>query len=104
MTDEDWNTGYAKALAVFLNGQELTELDGQGNRVVGDSFFLLFNANHEPIAFRLPDRDWGRRWMRLLDTAGAPDGTAATTADLQRGRRDPARRAIGRAPAQDRLA
>ena len=74
MTDDDW-TGSARALAVFLNGQGLTELDGQGDRVVGDSFFLLFNANHEPIGFRLPDRDWGRRWMRLLDTAGAPDGT-----------------------------
>jgi isoamylase len=80
MTDEDWSTGYARSLGVFLNGQELTELDGTGNRVVDDSFFLLFNASDQPLSFRLPDREWGRRWTSELDTAGAPDGTPSEAA------------------------
>lgn len=30
-----------------------------------------FNAHHEPLAFKLPDRAWGRRWVAVLDTRDA---------------------------------
>ncbi|GLX98265.1 glycogen debranching protein GlgX [Herbidospora sp. NBRC 101105] len=68
MTDQDWNNGYAKALAVFLNGEAITEPDSRGRRIVDDSFLLLFNAHYEAIEFTIPD-DYGEMWETELDTA-----------------------------------
>ena len=69
MADEDWNTGFAKALAMFLNGQEIAGLDERGERVVDDHFYLLFNASELPLEFTLPPRNGGAAWDRIVDTA-----------------------------------
>jgi glycogen operon protein len=69
MSDEDWDTGYARSVAVFLNGQGIPDRDALGERVLDDSFLLLINAHHEPVTFTLPDTDYGRRWSNVLDTA-----------------------------------
>jgi glycogen operon protein len=70
MTDQDWTDGNARSLAVFLNGQGIPSLDERGERVVDDSFYILFNAYWEPLSFRLaPDRPhWGERWVKVIDT------------------------------------
>jgi glycogen operon protein len=67
MSDEDWQVGFAKSLGVFLNGKALEDLDERGERLVDDSFYLMFNAHHEPIEFRLP-APVGGPWRTLLDT------------------------------------
>jgi isoamylase len=72
MTDEDWNTGYAKSLGVFLNGDAITEPDPRGRRVRDDSFLLLINAHSEDISFTLPGSEFGERWEFALDTAHPP--------------------------------
>jgi glycogen operon protein len=69
MTESDWHTGYAKAVAVYLNGDAITEPDTRGQRVRDDSFLLLLNAHSESITFRLPDGTFGERWEVALDTA-----------------------------------
>ena len=69
MTDEDWDSGFAKSVAVFLNGEGIREPDARGERITNDSFFLLFNGHHEPIAFVLPDLGAGERWQVEVDTA-----------------------------------
>jgi isoamylase len=69
MTEEDWRNGYARSLAVFLNGEEIATPDPRGRRQLDDSFFLLFNAHDQPLRFTLPRGPHGRRWMRMLDTA-----------------------------------
>ena len=70
MDGEDWSVGFARSLGVFLNGKAIPTLDPRGNRVVDDSFYLLFNAHSEALTFRLPERpEWGERWVRVLDTA-----------------------------------
>jgi glycogen operon protein len=68
MTDADWNAGYAKSLAVFLNGDAITEPDPRGRRVADDSFLLLFNAHSDFIRFTLPAPEFGERWEYALDT------------------------------------
>jgi isoamylase len=68
MTDGDWRNGYAQALAVFLNGEAITEPDRRGRRITGDSFLLLFNAHHMAIPFTI-DKDYGELWVTELDTA-----------------------------------
>ena len=69
MTQEDWNGGFAKALGIFLNGEGIQSPDARGERVVDESFYVLFDAHHEPLRFTLPKRDWGDEWVVALDTA-----------------------------------
>jgi glycogen operon protein len=69
MSDEDWDNGYAKSLAVFLNGGGIREIDARGQRISDDSFLLLFNAHYEQIPFTLPDSSYGEAWTVVVDTA-----------------------------------
>ena len=54
MTDEDWDAGFAKSLAMYLNGHGIRDTDERGEQVVDDCFFLAFNASDEAIEFTLP--------------------------------------------------
>jgi isoamylase len=69
MTQRDWRRGDARAIGVFLNGDEIPTLTPRGEPVVDDSFLLLFNAHYEPIGFKLPTRRFGARWRFVLSTA-----------------------------------
>ena len=74
MDDGDWNSGFARSLMVFLNGDAIPELDHIGRRVVDDHFLLLFNAHSEPISFTMPPKAFGSDWIIRLDTGtGAVD-------------------------------
>jgi glycogen operon protein len=83
MSEEHWGEGFAKSLAVFLNGRGIAEPDEDGHRVTGETFYLMFNAHHEPLAFRLPGSRWGRRWVPVLDTGQgwAEDGGSTHEAE-----------------------
>ena len=69
MSDEDWNIGYARSLAVFLNGNALPAPGPKGEKVEDDSFLLLFNAHTEPVTFTVPDDLAGFGWQVLIDTS-----------------------------------
>ena len=74
MDEGDWNSGFARSLMVFLNGDAIPELDHMGRRITDDHFLLLFNAHSEPISFTLPPKAFGSNWRIRLDTAtGAVD-------------------------------
>ena len=77
MSDADWNAGYARCLGMVLPGDQITEVDNRGERIIGDSFAVLFNAHHEPISFRLGARQREIRWTCVLGT-GAPDAPPRT--------------------------
>ena len=68
MSADNWHAGFAKSLGVFLNGSAIPTPDERGERVVDDSFYVMFNAHHEHVEFRLPPADWGARWTEVLDT------------------------------------
>ncbi len=69
MGDADWDSGFAKSIGVFLNGEVLPSTGPRGERVTGDSFLLLFNGHFEMIDFKVPAGDFGERWELVLDTA-----------------------------------
>ena len=72
MDGDDWQKSFAKSLGVFLNGEAIPNLDDRGEPIVDDSFYVLFNAYHEPLTFRLPARpEWGERWRKVLATGEA---------------------------------
>jgi len=68
MAEEHWGEGFAKSIAVFLNGKAIFYPNLRGERIVDDSFLLFFNAYNEPISFILPGPEWGEKWVRMLDT------------------------------------
>ena len=74
MTDESWRESFARSLAVFLNGSEIPSLDARGERIIDESFLLLFNAHHEAMDFRVPTVREGAAWRQILSTSHAvPD-------------------------------
>jgi len=72
MRPRDWQAAHAKSLAVFLNGNAISEPGVRGERITDDSFLLLFNAHHEPLDFVVPV-DHGKQWQVIVDTA-IPEG------------------------------
>jgi glycogen operon protein len=68
MSEENWNNDFAKTLAVFLNGLGIHSPGYLGERIVDDHFYLIFNAWHEPLEFKLPSDAYGTKWTRCLDT------------------------------------
>ena len=69
MTDKAWADPVARCLGVMLYGELLDDIDERGAPVTGDTLFVMVNAHHGSILFRLPPKPQIARWERLLDTA-----------------------------------
>jgi glycogen operon protein len=69
MTDADWGDASNRTVMVFLNGEAIPEPDRRGERIVGDSFLVLYNPWHETVEFTLPEKAYGDDWRPRLDTA-----------------------------------
>ena len=67
MEDADWAENDKRAVVVFLNGEAITEPDQRGERVVDDSFLIVFNAFHEALDVTLPP-EVDREWTCVVDT------------------------------------
>ena len=67
MTEEAWNNEEARSLMIFLNGEAIREPDSRGQRIVDDSFLLLFNADPEPCTFQIPEGH-GSGWKIAIST------------------------------------
>ncbi|MFD2871260.1 glycogen debranching protein GlgX [Mucilaginibacter ximonensis] len=69
MDQEHWQQGFAKSVAVFLNGQGLRAVNSEGNKVIDDNFYIVFNAHSEPLDYKLPDKKYSADWKMLINTA-----------------------------------
>ena len=72
MGDNAWDEHFVRALMVRLAGESMDEVDARGERVVDDTFVVLFNADANTMTFTLPSHRPGLQWERVLDTS-APD-------------------------------
>ena len=68
MSEEDWSQGYARAVSVFMNGDQITEPDERGDRIHGDTVLMLLNAHDGALDFVLPPDDFGTTWQTVVDT------------------------------------
>jgi glycogen operon protein len=68
MSDDDWEAGFARSVAVFLNGEAIREPGSRGEPVTDDQFWMLFNGHHEAIEFLLPEIGAGDSWEVVIDT------------------------------------
>lgn len=69
MASDDWGKGYVKSLAIFLNGKTIPNPHPRGDPVTDDDFYIIFNAQAEELEFVLPSSEWGKEWIKELDTA-----------------------------------
>jgi isoamylase len=75
MTARDWEQG-EPVLGLFLNGERIPYRGPRGERILDDSFLLLFNAHGEERTFKLPGGWLGSEWALELCThdPAAPPG------------------------------
>jgi glycogen operon protein len=78
MNDDDWDAGFARAVAVFMNGGTIPTTDSYGERIVDDTFLVIFNASDHTIHWNIPGPAWSRRWTVDLDTSDPRRGSART--------------------------
>jgi isoamylase len=71
MSDKAWNADFVKCLGVRWAGDAIEEVDEQGERIVGETLLILFNAHHEAIPFTLPAHREDQRWEGVIDTSHA---------------------------------
>lgn len=69
MTDDHWQHSFAKSMGVYLNGKGIHTVHADGSAVIDDSFYMIFNAHHEPLDFKLPPAKYGKQWTIVLNTA-----------------------------------
>jgi isoamylase len=68
MTEEQWQDGFIKAIAIFLNGAEIATTGDRGERIIDDSFLMFFNAHPEDLDFTLHPSLQTWEWSILIDT------------------------------------
>jgi glycogen operon protein len=82
MTDADWNCGHVRTLCMVLPGDQISQTDEHGERIVGKTLALLLNADSDLIPFRLGARQRHLRWHCIFDTA-APNDEARAFAEME---------------------
>ncbi|AUG30759.1 MULTISPECIES: glycogen debranching protein GlgX [Microbacterium] len=70
MQPEDWESGFGRAVGVFLNGAGIRERDRRGEQIEDRHFFILFNAGDEGLEFTIPRAEFSPKWEIVVDTTG----------------------------------
>jgi isoamylase len=73
VSDEEWNAGWTRAIALMLNGRTLQVMNEDGDWLIDDSFLLLVNASHEGVQFTLPESPSSNPWHQIIDTENIDD-------------------------------
>ena len=71
-------TGAGKTTLLNVLSESIPTTDTYGERIVDDSFLVIFNASDQPIDWCIPGPQWSRRWTIDLDTADPKRGSART--------------------------
>jgi isoamylase len=80
MSPKDWDSGFGRAIAVFLNGDGIHGRDPRGERITDRHFLVLFNAGDDTVDFTLPPDEYSAVWEIVVDTVGANADSAPRAA------------------------
>jgi isoamylase len=73
MSEDNWNHDFAKSVAIFLNGLGLHSVNAEGNKIIDDSFYIIFNAHDQPLSYKLPANEYAKDWELLIDSHKNPN-------------------------------
>ncbi len=79
MQVKEWKTEFVKSLAVLQVGDAIPDVDAYGNKIIDDSFLILFNAFWEPLEFAIP-KNTGN-WQLIIDSN--QEGSIPTESEQQ---------------------
>ncbi len=68
MSEEQWDEDNARSLAVYLNGRGIRSRGKRGEKIMDNSFYIMFNASHESVDYILPDEEYAPEWKLVFDT------------------------------------
>ncbi|HYE14550.1 MAG TPA: glycogen debranching protein GlgX [Pyrinomonadaceae bacterium] len=69
MTEADWKNAQLRSLGVRLAGDAIDEVDERGERITGDTLFIILNAHHRAVSFVVPPAHRrGVNWEQVIDT------------------------------------
>jgi len=69
MNDEHWENDFAKSFGVYLDGDGIKDVGYQSQKIVDDTFYIIFNAHYEPLDYILPEAEEGSGWCKVIDTS-----------------------------------
>ena len=52
-----------------MNGLALRSQGTKGELITDDSFYIIFNAYHEPLSYKIPFEKLGGNWVKVIDTS-----------------------------------
>ncbi|TJZ46090.1 glycogen debranching protein GlgX [Streptomyces piniterrae] len=67
MAERDWYAPGA-TLGMYLSGNDISQRDAQGSRIVDDSFLAVLHAAEHPRSVTLPGPPWAQTYELLVDT------------------------------------
>ena len=68
MSEDAWKQDFAKSLGVYLNGRALRSVGKKGEPIIDDNFYIIFNAAHHGLFYKLPHGKFGHTWIKIIDT------------------------------------
>ena len=68
LTIKDWENENGKSIGVYFSGDGVDARTIDGKEIRDDNFYLMFNAHHKRTTFKLPDEEWGKSWILVMDT------------------------------------
>ena len=80
MAPKDWDSGFGRAIGVFLNGEGINGRDQRGQHISDLNFLIYFNAHDDVVQFTLPNDEYSALWETVVDTAGAGADSAPVAA------------------------
>lgn len=69
MTESEWNSGFVACFGMRLAGDAMLEWDERGERVLDDTFLLLFNGAASDQTFTLPTATTPVAWEYVIGSA-----------------------------------
>jgi len=69
MDEKAWNAHFVRCLGFQLVETETEELERDSESVEDGTLFVILNAHHETLRFKLPRHSAGEYWERILDTS-----------------------------------
>ena len=85
MRAEDWSDSELRSLGVTMNGHAIEELDERGQRIVGDTLLIFFNAEPRAIHFNFPKQSSFGDWELIADTSATARSERPWFPRLKRG-------------------
>jgi isoamylase len=74
MTPANWYEPRTRTIGIYLSGDDIRQVGPHGERIVDDSFLVVYHTGLEPTMFKLPGWPWSTGYEVLLDSAQHLDG------------------------------